>query len=124
MTTPEMTTPPGGGQGKVVRRNTLKNQRNDHLTTSTPHTSIIPTYTCVGGYRGGGEVGSAAPSWPHGTGGRCGAVFAATLARRQADIARLGLRAATELWIAEGTQGSAIMAVLTEADWARMERAR
>lgn len=62
-------------------------------------------------------------AWPHGTGGRCGEVFAATLARRQADIARLGLRAATELWIAEGLQGSAIMAVLTDADWARMERA-
>lgn len=79
--------------------------------------------SCPADLSGSVRPSAVEDSWPHGTGGRCGAVFAATIARRQADIARLGLRAATELWIAEGLQGSAIMAVLSEADWARMQRA-
>ena len=56
MTTVEMTTSEGGGQDSVVRDNALRNRRNDHLTTSPPHSPILPHSSRVGGSRGGQEV--------------------------------------------------------------------
>lgn len=61
--------------------------------------------------------------WPHGTGGRCGDVFARHMAERFADIRAHGLRGALEHWVATGRQGPAVLEVLTEGDWAAMERA-
>lgn len=119
MTTLEMTTPAGGGQGEVVRGNTLKNHRNDYLTTTTPHSPIIPHSSRVGVLEEAPEVGR----WTFGTGGRCGEAFAAARARMLADTERLGVRGALEHWTATGAVGPATLRVLTERDLDAMQRA-
>ncbi len=61
--------------------------------------------------------------WPYGTGGNCGPEFAATHARCLADLRELGIRGALEHWVRTGQIGPTVLEVLTEADYAAMERA-
>lgn len=125
MTTPAMTTSRAGGQGEVVRDNPLTTRENDHLTTDHPPFLTIPTAYAMGGYREGGEVGRGGqpPVWLHGTGGRCAEQFAATRAKMDADIKRLGMAGALEHWDETGFIGPAIRQVLTDSDIRAMQRA-
>lgn len=63
------------------------------------------------------------PAWPHGSGGRCGAQFAAVRAKMLGDLQRLGVRGALEHWTATGFLGPATLQVLTDRDLDAMQRA-
>lgn len=63
-------------------------------------------------------------AWPHGSGGRCAAEFAAVRDKMLGDMERLGVRGALEHWEATGFLGPATRQVLTDADYEAMERAR
>ncbi len=61
--------------------------------------------------------------WPHGTGGRCAAEFAAVREKMLGDIDRLGMAGALEHWERTGFIGPATRQVLTPADIEAMQRA-